>query len=354
MGDFDISQIEISNELTSPKTRRNYSLILKNFLIVLTFFGILVSAIFIYSYKYRNRPDDITIGYSDKEGIALVSISDNLGYFTENGIKIDYRNYDDEIDLIQALSESKIDVAFVEDLSLTMVDLDGSDIKIISSVVEAEKYFFVVDTKKGIFDVASLNGHDLGVTDSYKTDYWLENGLSNSGVNKGDINLKTYKPGKLAEELANAKVAGVFAWQPYVYESETFEGSEVQQIVLPVQKEEGAYTYIVSSQNYIDSNYSDLKNFLISLISSEGYIEQNSDVSIEYLTGEWATDKKYVSDIFGSYNYKVNITRESKESLEKRYVWASRKSSNNNQEFQIESLYYYNLLREIDPKRAEF
>jgi ABC-type nitrate/sulfonate/bicarbonate transport system substrate-binding protein len=354
MGDFDISQIEKENEQSSLKTSRHYSSILKKFLIFLTILGIFASAIFIYSYKYRNRPDDITIGYSDKEGIALVNISDHLGYFTDNDIKIEYRNYDDEIDLIQALSESKIDVAFVEDLSLTMVDLDDSAIKIISSVVEAEKYFFVVDTKKGIFDVASLSGHDLGVTDSYKTDYWLENGLSNSGVNKGDINLKTYKPGKLAEELANAEVAGVLVWQPYVYESETFEGSEVQQIVLPVQKEEGAYTYLVSSQNYIDSNYSDLKNFLISLISSEVYIEQNRDVSIEYLTGEWATDKKYVSDIFGSYNYKVNITRESKESLDRRYVWSSRKSSNNNQEFQIESLYYYNLLREIDPKRAEF
>ncbi|MCA9380349.1 ABC transporter substrate-binding protein [Candidatus Dojkabacteria bacterium] len=354
MGDFDISQIKNENEQSLPKTSRNYSSILKKFLIFLTFLGILLSAILIYSYKYRNRPDDITIGYSDKEGIALVNISDHLGYFTDNGIKIQYRNYDDEIDLIQALSESKIDVAFVEDISLTMVDFDGSAIKIISSVLEAEKYFFVVDTKKGIFDVSSLNGQDLGVSDSYKTDYWLENGLSNSGVNKGDINLKTYKPGKLAEELANAEVAGVFTWQPYVYESKTFEGSEVQQIVLPVQKEEGVYTYLISSQNYINSNYSDLKKLLMSLISSEGYIEQNSDVSIEFLTGEWATDKNYVSDIFGTYNYKVNITRESKDSLEKRYEWSSRKSSTNNEQSNIESLYYYNLLREIDPKRAEF
>lgn len=354
MGDFDISQISPANEQSSLKTRRSLSSVIKRLLIFFSLFLIILSSILIYSYKYRNRPNDITLGYTDQEGIALVSLSKQLGYLDNNEIEVDFRTYDDELKLIEAISSSKIDVAFVEDLSITMASPDQHDNRIIASVLNAEKYFFVVDTKKGIFDVSSLAGEDLGVFDSYKTDYWLEKSLGNSGVNKKDIVLKNYKLSKLAEELADAKVSGVFTWQPYVYDSETFEGSDVQQMVLPIQNEEGAYTYLLTSQSYIESNYQDLKKLLLSLIEAEVYIQEHKEVAIEYLTGEWSSEKRYVSDIFDTYNYSVNISQESKTSLSEKYIWSTSKSRAESDGYQIENIYYYNLLREIDPKRAEF
>lgn len=354
MGDFDISQINPVVDKTTPKTGRDFKSIIKRLVIIFSIFLVVLSVILIYSFKYRNRPDDVTIGYSDKEGIVLASLAEHLGYFDEKDIKIDFRNYDDELELILALSESKIDVAFVEDLAITEAGPAGSDNKIIASVLNAEKYFFVVDTKKGIFNISSLSGQDIGVSESYKTDYWLEKGLSNSGVSKRDVVVKNYKPGKLAEELANANVTGVFTWQPYVYESETFEGAEVQQIVLPAQRDEGAYTYMITSQSYIDNHYDELKDILLSLITSEEYIENNRDITIEYLTGEWTTEKRYVSEVFSTYNFEVKISQESKATLSERYEWSKSKSRSDDEDYFIESIYYYNLLREIDPKRAEF
>lgn len=354
MGDFDISQINNASEQESPKNKRNFSSIVKKGLIIFSLIFVVISAIFIYSYKYRNRSDDITIGYSSEEDIALVSIAENLKYFADKEVEIDYRNYDDELELIQALSESKVDVVFVEDLSIVMANPAENKNKIITSVLNAEKYFFVVDVKKGVFDVSSLSGQELGVPDSYKTDYWLAKGLINAGIDKRDVIIETYKPEKLAEELANAEVTGIFAWQPYVYESETFEGSEVQQIVLPIQREEQSYTYLLTSESYLENNAEDLKKLVLSLISAEQYIVENNDISVEYLAGEWSSEKRYVTEILNSYNYEVNISRESKLSLSEKYEWSKTKSRSQDEEFQIESIYYYNLLREIDPKRAEF
>ncbi|HRP36775.1 MAG TPA: hypothetical protein PLS50_03115, partial [Candidatus Dojkabacteria bacterium] len=109
-----------------------------------------------------------------------------------------------------------------------------------------------------------------------------------------------------------------------------------------------------TSESYIENNAEDLKKLVLSLISAEQYIIENNDISVEYLAGEWSSEKRYVAEILNSYIYEVSISRESKLSLSEKYEWSKTKSRSQDEEFQIESIYYYNLLREIDPKRAEF
>lgn len=353
MGDFDINEIKTSTVETTNKTKLVTPQLFKKLLLIIIFISIVLLVLVIFSYKYRNRTDDLTIGYTDKEGITLVTISEHLDFFQENGIRTDYRQYDDELKLLQALQESRIDVAFVEDISVAMSPIDISNYKIIASVANAEKYFFVVDLKKGIFNISNLEGEVIGITDLYKTDFWMEKGLSQSSLDKRDIVTENMKPDKLAESLADAKVTSIFTWQPYAYEAEVYEGTDVQQLLLPVQNGQGAYTYMLASEDYIEHNYSTLQSFLTSLINSEEYIGENESLVVDYLTAEWATDKRYVTDILESFVFRVEISQQSKASLIEKFEWAKKKNKKND-EFLIENSHYYKLLREIDPNRAEF
>ena len=353
MTDFDLSQIDTAISDNQKVVKRDFKKYIRYILILIVLIALSFGTYFVYSLKYRNRPNDITIGYSQKEDLLLLSLAEHMN-FEVSEKELDIREFDNDEDMLQSMKDKKLDLVIIEDISFALTDPNVADLRIISEVASTERYYFLVDIKKGIFDLTHMIDRSLGIIDSYKTDYWLNVVLSNSGMNEKQLNSIPLKPNKLAQEFADANVDGIFAWQPYIYQTENFEGSEIQVLKIPAQSVTKSYIYLIASQEYIDSNPDDIKDVLMSMQKAEEYLNTNQDDVIEYLLGEWSTERSYVTEILSDTSYGIGISSDAKISLKRQYDWGNKKSRLSDTDYRIENAYFYDILKEINPNIVEF
>lgn len=352
MGDFDINQIQQSStEGQKPKANTNSRKLLTRLAMLLLVLVVAGGVYFVYSLKYANDPDKLTIGYSTEETFALITLARQKGYFEENEVAIDYRKFKTDQDVLEALNEDKIDLAVVEDIEFVMTLPPQRSQKIIASISSADNYFYILDVKKGLLGTENLIGKSLGMTTGAGNEYWFESNFSA----KKDVLLKEVKPNKLARDFADAKLDAVFAKQPLVYQTENFERSGIQALKVSAQGGMSSNTIMVVSEDFLSTNRETLKNFLEVLHRTESfYVEQQEDAE-EILFSVWNVEKGYLDTVVKDYQYNLTLNAQLKEVLNSQFEWRKQKRRSGSQtDFVLESIFYYPLLREVKPEAVEF
>ncbi len=353
MGDFDVTQIQQSIT-EEPKTKRSGGItkeLLSKIAILVLVLIVAGGGYLIYSLKFANDPDKLTIGYSTEETFALVTLAKQKGFFEEDSVVIDYRKFKTDQDVLDALDENKIDLAVVEDIEYVMTFPPTRSQKIVASISSADSYFYLLDIKKGLLALDNLVGKSLGIIESSGNNYWLENSLSI----RSEVVIKKLKPGKLAKKFANADVDSVLAKQPLVYKTENFEHTAVQSIRISAQGGKKSNTVLIVNEDFLLSNKEILGSFLKALYKAENfYIEKPEEVK-DILLAQWGVEKSYLTEVLRDYEYKLVLDSRLKDEISGQYSWKTQKSRNtNNSEFVLEDIFYYPLLRGIKPEAISF
>lgn len=351
MTEFDINK-EILNTKSAKRHRlRNFNILIKRITLVLLIIVIVVAGGIIYAIKYMNDPNKLTIGYSNEDTFALISLSKQKGFFEKNNVVEEYRKYKTDEKVLEAFSKNKIDIAIVEDIEFVMTLPSENSERILASICSADSYFYILDGKKGLFDVGNLIGKSLGKPSGSGIDYWLNNMITS----KKELSIKEIKAKNLAKDFANAKVDAILAKQPFVYQTEHFAKTEVQGIKISAQGEKRSNTIIVSKEDFIEKNKDTLRNFLKSLKEAEEYYTENPIEAKEVLISSLGLEKEYFTEISKDYEYKLLLNQKFKDDFRTKYEWkVQKKRSSSIKEFDLEKVYYYPLLREVKPEVVEF
>lgn len=353
MGDFDVNQIQQS--LTEePKTKGGGGItkeLLSKIAILVLALIIAGGCYIVYSLKFANDPDRLTIGYSTEETFTLVTLAKQKGFFEEDNVAIDYRKFKTDKDVLDALDENKIDLAVVEDMEYVMTFPPTRSQKILASISSADSYFYLLDIKKSLLALDNLVGKSLGVVEGSGNNYWLENSLSI----RSEVEIKKLKPGKLAKKFANADIDSVLAKQPLVYKTENFEHTAVQSIRISAQGGKNSNTVLIVNEDFLLNNKEILGGFLKVLYKAENfYIEKPEEVK-EILLAQWGVEQSYLTEVLRDYEYKLILDSRLKDEISAQYGWKRQKSrSTSNSEFVLEDLFYYPFLRGVKPEAVSF
>jgi ABC-type nitrate/sulfonate/bicarbonate transport system substrate-binding protein len=357
MGDFDLNQVTTKPAENAGGTKtgalKNTKLSIIIFLGILLVLGLLTYVVF--TLKYRNRSDFLTLGYSKNETFALVSIAEYNGYFDEQGVSVDKRSFNNDLDVLKAFSEDKIDLAVIEDVSTALNYRELEGVKLIASIAQANSYFYVLDLKQGLINIKDIQGTTIGVPDSENAVYWFERSASLNAVAKDEVTLKVLSQKKLASELAAGKISGIITNQPYVYRAIQYEKSETQVQQFPAQDTLSVFTVILVKESYLNENLKEIKDFLTTLKKAETYIEEENEDTREFFAIEWSENSAYVDTVVKDTVYKLQMTGDLQESISAAYSWrTSKRGSSTTSAFNLDNLYYFNLVREISPESVEF
>jgi len=352
MGDFDINQIQQSvAEGQKPKEKSDIKRLLTRLAILLLVLVIGGGIYVVYSLKYANDPDRLTIGYNTEETFVLITLARQKNLFEEKGVTIDYRKFKTDQDVLEALNEDKIDLAVVEDIEFVMTLPPQRSQKIIASISSADSYFYLLDIQKGLLALEDLTDRSLGTVEAAGNNYWLEDSFSA----RNEIEIRRFKPSKLAKEFAYAKVDSVLAKQPLVYETENFAKTQAQALRISAQGEKDSNTIMVVNEEFVSSDKEVLQNFLRVLYETESFYVNQFEDAKEILLAQWNVEQSYLNEILRDYKYELVLNVKLKNELSAQYDWKSRKSRNSSQsEFVLENVFYYPLLREVKPEGVEF
>ena len=157
----------------------------------------------------------VKIGY-----LHTIAVDDKLqyglekGYFADQHLAIDPRQFDTGIAVSQALASGDIDVAIMGGVTSNFPAQGQGKIFMINSVETATARLYV-QPDSGIKSVADLPGHSLVTTEGTTADVFLDAAMKKAGVSRSSVKVVNAAMPDAVQAFVSGSVDAIALWVPF-------------------------------------------------------------------------------------------------------------------------------------------
>lgn len=161
-------------------------------------------------------------------GACAVMAAQRQGYFGEQRLAVTLQPYSSGRRALQAVLSGQAEVATVADIPVVFAALDGSQVKILSTIFRtSQDHGIVARRDRGISQGRDLAGKRIGVSLSTSGHFALDVFLNRQRLAGHDVSLRNYGPEELLAALAAGEVDAVAGWEPFLSQIEARLGGAV-------------------------------------------------------------------------------------------------------------------------------
>ncbi len=265
--------------------------------------------------------EKITIAYTVNTSALLSHIAFAKSYYAQEGLEAIPQPYSFDKLALQAVLDGKADIATLADTPFMLAIMNGQDIAVIASIQSTSKNEAVFALKsRGIVKLSDLKGKKIGVTPGTAGDFFLDAFLLYNNLSRKEIKVVELTPEKMPVALRSGLVDAVVTWNPTLWHLQKEWGTKAT-----VFFEENIYKELfclVTTKNYAQNNPQAIKKLLRALLKAEDFAYEQPEEAQSAVTDFIKLDKAIISDLWGIFNLRVNLTQELIVSLEDQTRWA--------------------------------
>ncbi|MGO4376901.1 ABC transporter substrate-binding protein [Pseudoduganella sp. RAF53_2] len=256
-------------------------------------------------------------------GVCGIVAAQRQGYFAEEGLSVSLLPYTSGKESMQALLQSRADLATVADIPVMFAAVAGTPVRVLATFFRTEKDHGLVGRRDhGILGPASLKGKRVGVTQGTSGHFTLDVFLNWQRLTADDITMVNYKPEALPDALANGEVDAVAGWEPFLTNirqrlgdnAVSFSGEDVY---------ESIYN-LVGMQQYVLAHPDTVRRMLRALEQGSNYCRANPEAMQPLLAATSGQSKEAVLAAWPSYHFEMELDQGLVLALEDRARWAIR------------------------------
>jgi len=222
---------------------------------------------------YSRRVEIVTIGATPFELNALIYVADEQRFFTNNGVRAAFKDYDTGLAAVTGLLKGEVDIALATEFIIVGKSLQKQDVLDLATIDKSMIYYIIVRADRGIKTPADLKGKRIGVSRQTNTEFYLGRMLDLNGMAIRQVTMVDTKASDMAGTIAGGGVDAVVTWEPYVTQVKQQMGNRV--IIWSVQSGQVSYWSVVSTPKWISQHPDLVRHFLKSLAQTEEYIIQH-------------------------------------------------------------------------------
>lgn len=154
---------------------------------------------------------DVNFGYiPDYNGMSLLAIAEDQGYWDKYGINVTTQNFTNGPLQIQALGTGDLDFGYIGPGAVWLPASGQAKIIALNTLGQADR----VVAQAGIESVEDLRGKTVAYPEGTSGDMILSLALEAAGMTKDDVNAVTMEPAAIVSALASKQVDGAGFWYP--------------------------------------------------------------------------------------------------------------------------------------------
>jgi ABC-type nitrate/sulfonate/bicarbonate transport system substrate-binding protein len=268
------------------------------------------------------EPMRLTLGTYKGELNALIYVAQDQGYFARNDLAVDIRDYESGVAAVNELKAGKVDVATAAEFVFVNNAFTRPDLRIISSIAEADVNRLVARAGAGIGSFADLKGKKVGVTQRSSAEYFLRTLIVLNGLKPEDVQIVYGSPAELVEAIGTGAVDAVVTWEPNAYNIRQSLGDKVE--VWSAQGGQAQYWLLIGSDGLTSERPEAVDRLLRSLAQAEDFVQRDpqaaQDITARYIDMPGA----YVEYVWGASHYALLLPQELLLVMEGEARWAIR------------------------------
>lgn len=266
--------------------------------------------------------EKIVLGTQTIAHNSPVWIAENKGYFREEGLNVEIREFASGQEALQTMLNNKgIDLATAAQTPVIYNSFRRNDYAIIGSMVYSDKDINILARQdKGIKTPGNLKGKIIGITTGTSSHFFLSLFLTNHQMEMSDVTIVDMDPVRLSGALTQGKVDAIVAWEPYVFQTGKILGDKA--LLFPNQGLFREEVYLVARKDYLKGHTEASKRFLRAIEKGEAFILKNKNEAKEIISKRLKIDREVVSATWDDFVFRLFLDQSILVSLEDHARWA--------------------------------
>src|SRR3989344_486091 len=272
--------------------------------------------------KFTGPMEKITVGVEKSLLPALVWITEDNGYFTENGVEVTIKEYDSGRAALKAmLDEGGLDMVTVAQTPVMFNSFDRSDFAIVSAIVSSYNEITVLARRdRGITKPGDLRGKKVGMTKGSSCQYFLDLFLSNNNLQLSEVEKVDLPTSQLVSNLTTGSVDAISTWNPHLYNAQKALGDK--SIIFPTRKILRVDFYFVPNRNFLQNHPEAITRFLQALTQAEMFIKEDKDEAVSIVSKRLGLDSAFVASVWDDFQFGLFLDQTIIQTLENEAAWA--------------------------------
>ncbi len=228
---------------------------------------------------------------------GLVSIAAAKGYFAEQGLEVEVKEFKTGDDATRAMFEGKTDIATVAETAFVFDSFREKDFSLFATIGSWDNEVKIVArTDRGINSIADLRGKRVGTHPKISVHYFLTQALFKHGLTMRDITPVFKKAGELPTALESGEIDAFSLREPFIGEAaQRLKGN------VKVFAEPGLYWKsfsLVARNKTLAERSGALQRFLRALHQAEMLVREQPGEAANILAARLnSTPEKIVADL---------------------------------------------------------
>jgi NitT/TauT family transport system substrate-binding protein len=164
----------------------------------------------------KNVPE-VVINIASNPISALATIAEQNNHYQVNGLDVKINVFGTGKQALAAMIAGDGHFAIAAETPLAAAILQGAPLQMLANIGSLDRSTAVVARKdRGIHHPRDLAGRTVGLTQGTSSEYLCYLFLAANGMEMSDINIKTFSPDRLTEELLAGRLDAACLWHPYL------------------------------------------------------------------------------------------------------------------------------------------
>jgi len=252
-------------------------------------------------------------------GDTLIFIADEQKYFTDNGLKVNLKTYDNGLAATDAMLKGEVDLAYATEFVIVGKTLQKEKIGTITTYSKNEATYLVSRKDRGIKNIPDLKGKRIGLALGAITEFYLGRLLDLHGMNIGDVTLVDIKLTQLGDALLSGDVDAVIAGSRHAYP--ILQRQQKQVFIWPAQRGQAAYGTLVGKSDRITRYPEWVKRVLNSLARAETYVTRHPAEARAAIQKRLNYDDAYMATIWPEHQFSLSLEQSLITAMEDEARW---------------------------------
>lgn len=274
------------------------------------------------------------------------------GFFEEEGLKVNTQQFSAGRLALDAVLTGNADFSSMSETPFMHSVLQGNDVVIIATISTHKETKGIARKDKGILKPKDLKGKKIATLPGTNSDYFMYLFLGKNGLKPKDVQIVSLPPPEMVSSLIRGDIDAYFAWEPHIFYAKRELGNN--SIIFEPKELYNGTANIIMRRDFVKNNPETVKKLIKALLKSEEFAKNNKKRAIEIAELHTGMNKETLTDIYNDYNFKIEISQELIELLDKESKWAINSSlSKSTQKINFRDFVYIEALKEIEPRRVK-
>ena len=265
------------------------------------------------------KVETVTIGATPIELNALIYVADERRFFSNNGVRVVFKDYDTGVAAVDGLLKREVDMALTTEFVIVGKSLQKQDVLDVATIDKSMLFYIIARTDRGIKTIADLKGKRIGVPRQTITGFYLGRMLELNGMRVQQVTTVDTKASDPAGTIAGGDVDAIVTWEPHVTQIRQQMGNEV--IIWPAQSGQVSFWSVASTPGWINQHPNLVRQFLKSLAQAEEYITQHPAEAKKILQKRLKLDDTYIATVWSQNQFSLSLDQSLIAAIEDEARW---------------------------------